>query len=77
MSCERCGDLWSISTGPGRIVGAIARNVNGVSAPLPDDFAFEYCACCKKRNMTPELEQRFLAVEAAYLASFKKEGASE
>ena len=72
MSCPYCDGPWSISSGPGRIVGPIARSLSGVSAPLPDDFTFEYCARCEKRNMTPELEQRFLAVEAAYLKGAKR-----
>lgn len=72
MSCPRCGSVWSISNGPGRLVGPIARTLAGVSAPLPDHFVFEYCARCAKRNMTPELEQRLLAVEAAYLKDLER-----
>lgn len=60
-----CGTPWTISKGPGRVVGAIARSITGVHVPLPDDFEFEYCPKCNVRNMTSELEQRFLAVEAA------------
>lgn len=60
-----CGTPWAISRGPGRVVGAIARSITGVSVPLPDDFEFEYCPKCNQRNMTPELEARFLSVEDA------------
>ncbi len=60
-----CGEPWTISSGPGRVVGAIARSITGVYVPLPDDFTFEYCAKCSQRNMTPELEARFLEVERA------------
>ena len=64
--CPNCGGAWAISSGPGRVVGAIARSLSGVYAPLPDDFTFEYCPPCRRRHMAPELEQRFLAVEAAH-----------
>ena len=67
MNCPRCNGPWSISQGPDRCVGPIARSLPGIFAPLPDDFTFEYCERCNRRNITPELEQRFLAVEAAYL----------
>lgn len=60
-----CGTAWEISRGPGRIVGPIARSITGVHVPLPDDFEFEYCPKCNQRNMTPELTERFLAVENA------------
>lgn len=60
-----CGTPWAISRGPGRVVGAIARSITGVYVPLPDDFEFEFCPTCNVRNMTPELEARFLAVESA------------
>lgn len=60
-----CGTPWAISKGPGRVVGAIARSITGVSVPLPEDFTFEYCPKCDVRNMTPELEARFLAIEAS------------
>lgn len=60
-----CGTAWAVSTGPGRVVGAIARSLEGVMTTLPDDFDFQYCPKCNQRNMTPELEQRFLAVEQA------------
>ena len=72
--CPNCGGAWAISSGPGRVVGAIARSLSGVYAPLPDDFAYEYCPSCRHRNMTPELEQRFLGAEAAYRASLTGEG---
>ena len=71
-SCSVCGGRWAISSGPGRVVGAVARSLPGVFAPLPDNFTFEYCPPCKRRNMTPELEQRFLAVEAVYRAAAPK-----
>jgi len=45
-------------------VGPIARSVFGIEVPLPDDFAYEYCEKCGTRNMTPELERRFLKIEA-------------
>lgn len=67
MSCPYCKGPWAVSSGPGRVVGPIANSIQGVSAPLPDDFTFEYCPPCRTRNMTPELEKRFLAVERAYL----------
>lgn len=70
--CDCCGGPWAISSGPGRVVGAIASSIMGVYAPLPDDFTFEYCPPCKRRNMTPELEARFLAVEKAYLSTPKR-----
>jgi hypothetical protein len=70
-ACHCCGGPWSVSSGPGRIVGAIARNFVGIRAPLPDDFEFEYCPPCEQRNMTDELEARFLAVEREYLKSLK------
>ena len=73
MSCSSCGDAWKISNGPGRIVGPIARSIEGISAPLPDHFVYEYCARCGRRNMTPELEKRLLAIESAYLAASKSE----
>jgi hypothetical protein len=65
--CPSCKGPWSISKGPGRVVGAIARDIMGVYAPLPDDFEFEYCKPCQKRNLTPELEARFFEVEKEYL----------
>ena len=68
MSRCFCGEVWSTSSGPGRVVGAIARSIVGVQVPLPDDFTFEYCAACEKRNLTPELEARFLEVERVALA---------
>jgi DNA-directed RNA polymerase subunit RPC12/RpoP len=40
-------------------------------APLPEDFEYEYCAACNHRNLTPELEKRFLAVEKAWLKAQK------
>lgn len=58
-----CGTPWEISSGPGRTVGPIARSILGILVPLPDDFEFEYCPRCAARNMTPELEARFLEVE--------------
>lgn len=71
MSCPYCNGPWSVSSGPGRVVGPIARSIMGVIVPLPDDFTFEYCPPCRKRNMTPELEARFLEVERAALAPGK------
>lgn len=64
-SVHSCGTPWAISKGPGRVVGAIARSPMGVFVPLPDDFEFEYCPKCNQRKMTPELEARFLTIEAA------------
>ena len=63
-----CGQPWSISSGPGRYVGAIAKSILGVMVPLPDNFTFEYCKKCNVRHMTPELKRRLLAVESAGLA---------
>lgn len=62
-----CGTEWAISSGPGRYVGAIARSLAGTSVPLPTGFEFRYCPKCGVRDMTPELEQRFLTIEAAGL----------
>lgn len=67
MTCKYCKGPWEISSGPGRVVGPVANSIFGVSAPLPDDFTFEYCPKCHIRNMTPELKERLLAIEAAYV----------
>lgn len=63
-----CGTPWSVSVGPGRIVGPVARSPEGVFAPLPDDFEYRYCASCRQREMTADDERRFLSAEAAHKA---------
>ena len=67
--CGYCHGPWSISSGPDRVVGPVSRSFEGIFAPLPDDFEFEYCVPCKTRNMTPELQARFYAVEDEYRKS--------
>ena len=36
-------------------------------APLPDEFEYEYCPSCQVRNITPEIEEMFLAFEKRFL----------
>jgi len=62
-----CGRDWAVSRGPGRHVGPIARSLPGVLAPLPDEFEYEYCPSCQVRNITPEIEEMFLAFEKRFL----------
>lgn len=66
-ACPTCKTPWNISKGPGRTVGPVANSILGVFAPIPDDFEFQYCAPCKKRNLTPELKGQLLGFERVYL----------
>jgi tRNA A37 threonylcarbamoyladenosine dehydratase len=65
--CWLCKDPLILSMGPGRKVGPIARSIEGVFAPLPDDFEYAYCGKCNQRNMTQELKERFWEIEKRYL----------
>ncbi len=66
-----CGSTeLTLSRGPGRTVGAFARSVHGVFAPIPDDL--EYLVCSHgHRQLTPEVEGALLAAEQTFLAAEK------
>lgn len=67
--CRYCGRVWSISVGPGRVVGAIARTLQGIKAPLPEDLKYEFCDNCNVRNLTPELLEKLQEIERQWLST--------
>lgn len=61
----------TLSRGPGRTVGAIARSVEGVFAPIPDNL--EYLVCSHDhRQLTPGIEGALLGAEEVFRAGLKK-----
>jgi hypothetical protein len=71
--CATCksDEHLALSNGPGRVVGAFARSIEGVAAPLPSDLAFWWCLECNHRCMTEALEKQLRDAETAYLAASK------
>lgn len=60
-SCETCKTdaHVALSFGPGRTLGSVARKLDNVTAPLPDDFKYWLCCQCFARVLTPETVQAF------------------